>query len=100
MKIKLTKWARRNIYELLNAQRMGRAPLRLVADMIELRAKIDPTDLDAEDEKKYTLTISDDQFNMLYDVCTNDQIKWPANELAVAFHEEINQLKESLNESS
>jgi hypothetical protein len=101
MKLKLTFWERSQLYDLLSAQNISRAPLGEVHDMMEARAKIDPTELDKpENDKSYELTFKDSQIRRIYSIATNENIPWPISEQSANLYEKLEDAKTKLNGKS
>lgn len=94
IELKLTLWDRKQLFNLLGAQNVAKAPLSQVADMLDVRSKLDPTELKSEDiEKKYTLKFSKSQFNQVYKIATNESIEWPINEHSAKLFKTLEEAK-------
>lgn len=96
MKLKLSVWQRQRLYELLSNQNVGRAPIAAVQDMLDVRNKLDPSDLETDNEnKEYELTFTDSQFNHLYKIATNPQVAWAIDDKVANLHEKLEEAKEA-----
>lgn len=93
--LKLTLWDRNQLFNLLSAQNVARAPLGQVADMLDARDKLNPAELKSEDiEKEYTLKFSQSQINQIHELANNPELKWPINDYSAKLFKKLEKAKE------